>query len=77
MLEHIVIAERALGKFLPDGTVVHHVNDNRSENVGRNLVICQDQGYHNLLHERRDAYRGIPPRRDVQTGQFTCQPKRQ
>jgi hypothetical protein len=55
--EHTVIAARALGKRVPVGVVVHHVDYNGGNNTPRNLVICQDQGYHLLLHHRTDAFR--------------------
>lgn len=51
--EHVVVAERAFGKALPTKVVVHHFNDNRSDNRNDNLVICQDQSYHMLLHALR------------------------
>ncbi|MEI7636165.1 MAG: HNH endonuclease [Syntrophus sp. (in: bacteria)] len=53
--EHILIAEHALGKELPKNAVIHHVDHNTLNNKNSNLVICQDQGYHLLLHvkERR------------------------
>lgn len=54
-LEHIIIAERALGKGLPDGAIVHHLNGDRLDNRSENLVICQDQAYHKLLHLRQAA----------------------
>jgi hypothetical protein len=48
--EHVVIAERALGKPLPARAVVHHFNDDGTDNANQNLVICQGQAYHMLLH---------------------------
>lgn len=51
--EHLVIAERALGKQLPASAVVHHVDRNRENNHNSNLVLCQDQAYHLLLHARQ------------------------
>lgn len=45
VLEHVVIAESALGKRLPHKAVVHHHSKDQ-------LVICQDQAYHMLLHKR-------------------------
>lgn len=47
---HRVRAERALGKPLPLGVVVHHADGSRSDNAA--LVICQDETYHKLLHVR-------------------------
>ena len=53
--EHIVVAERALGKRLPPGAVVHHVNEVKSDNAPTNLVICPDEAYHRLIHRRMRA----------------------
>ena len=55
VLEHILVAERALGRNLPDGAEVHHFDENPSNNVGGNLVICHDRKYHGLLHQRARA----------------------
>lgn len=57
VFEHILVAEKALGKHLPEKAVVHYVNAKRDDNASSNLVICQNEGYHRLLHRRLDAYR--------------------
>lgn len=54
-LEHIVIAEAALGKPLPKGAVVHHVNGIKSDNRKENLFVCPSREYHFLLHSRERA----------------------
>ena len=53
--EHIVVAERALGRPLPAGAVVHHVDENPLNNEPGNLVICPSQAYHMTLHRRMRA----------------------
>jgi hypothetical protein len=59
---HIVIAETALGHSLPPEAIVHHHDGNRKNNTNSNLVICQDQAYHLLLHRRqRVIHRGGNP----------------
>lgn len=51
--EHVVVAERVLGRPLPTGAVVHHVDGNVRNNATRNLVICENHEYHMLLHVRQ------------------------
>lgn len=62
VLSHILIAEQALGKFLPPGAVIHHFNEDKTDNSNTNLVICQDTAYHFLLHirQRVKAHGGDP-----------------
>ena len=50
-----LIAERILGKPLPAGAEVHHVDGNPANNENSNLVICPDHAYHKLLHQRSSA----------------------
>ena len=52
---HKEVAEKVLGSKLPEGAIVHHVNQNRLDNNKSNLVICPDAAYHNLLHQRMRA----------------------
>ena len=49
--EYILIAEKALGKHLPQDAQIHHHTETQ-------LVICQDFSYHLLLHRRMRAYMG-------------------
>lgn len=70
--EHILVAEKALGKHLPKQAEVHHVNTDRADNSGKNLVICQDHQYHRILHVRQRvmSYGGNP---DTQLICCSCQ----
>jgi hypothetical protein len=51
------VAEKALGKPLPRGAVVHHIDENPLNNEKTNLVICPSPGYHKILHQRLDAFK--------------------
>jgi hypothetical protein len=55
--EHVIVAERALGRPLPPGAVVHHIDENRQNNAPTNLVICPSNKYHRLIHQRLDAFK--------------------
>lgn len=54
---HVYVAERALGRLLPDGVEVHHVDGDPTNNRNANLVICQDKAFHKLLHARSRVVR--------------------
>ncbi len=65
--EHVLVAERVLGRQLPKGAVVHHVDGNKTNNRHDNLMICS-RGFHQWLHAkmRRTAkcaaqVAGLPP----------------
>lgn len=54
-LEHVEVAEKALGRTLPPFAVVHHWDENKTNNDPSNLLICPDRAYHNLIHRRTRA----------------------
>lgn len=54
-LEHRIIVEERTGIKLKPSNVVHHHNENRSDNGPGNLVVCEDNAYHYLLHARMRA----------------------
>jgi len=53
--EHLLIAEKAIDKYIPSPACIHHVNEIKDDNRQTNLVVCQDRNYHNLLHRRKRA----------------------
>ena len=55
VLEHLLVAERAMGKSLPLGAEMHHVNGDKADNRSSNLVVCDSRAYHSLLHQRQRA----------------------
>ncbi len=54
--EHVLIAEKALGKRLPKNACVHHIDCDPTNNKPSNLLICPDHAYHMLIHKRTRAY---------------------
>lgn len=50
------VVKKALGKPIPKGAVVHHINGDHADNRNFNLVLCENTEYHHLLHIRMKAY---------------------
>src|SRR4051812_32259158 len=49
--EHVIVAERKLGRKLERGEVVHHVNGINSDNRPENLYVCY-RATHSALHDQ-------------------------
>jgi len=58
ILEHRIIIEKHLKRFLEPKEVVHHINRNPSDNRLENLIIFKNQGYHCAFH-RWGCLKGI------------------
>jgi hypothetical protein len=52
VLEHVRVVERVLGHPLSRKHPVHHANGDESDNGNTNLVVCENNTYHLLLHVR-------------------------
>lgn len=49
--EHILIAEKVLGRPFKNGECVHHINMNKQDNRKENLIICSNS-YHHSIHQK-------------------------
>src|SRR5208337_3972563 len=53
--EYTRVVEKALGHKLPGGAVVHHWDEDITNNSPENLALFPDNTYHRLIHMRMDA----------------------
>ena len=49
--KHVLIAEKALGRSLKKGEMIHHINRIKTDNLNSNLIICT-RSYHRWLHSK-------------------------
>ncbi len=47
--EHLLVAEKYLGKPIPKGWVIHHVNGNKKDNRPENLLVMSKQDHANVI----------------------------
>lgn len=56
-LAHILVVEKVLGKLLPLGAIVHHVDENGRNNTHDNLSVFPNRAYHKVIHSRLKVLR--------------------
>lgn len=50
--EHVLMAEKKIGRLLFDGEVVHHINGIKNDNRLENLMVCENQSAHRGEHKK-------------------------
>jgi len=53
VLQHRLVMEKYIKRFLLPKEVVHHINGNREENRIENLQLLNNLGEHNTLHKKK------------------------
>lgn len=48
---HIISAEKKIGRYLKDGEVVHHINENKHDNREENLIVFKTNADHSAFHK--------------------------
>jgi hypothetical protein len=56
--EHIVVAEKKLGRFLMKGERVHHINGIKGDNSPENIIVCKSHKEHMSKHHLTTWSRG-------------------
>ena len=63
--EHVLIAERRVGRYLLPGEEVHHKDERPGNNADDNLVLCASHAAHRFLHRKRDSGLRFPGQLNV------------
>jgi len=52
IMEHRLVMEQYLGRYLTKKEVVHHINGIRNDNRIENLMLLAGRGYHSWIHRK-------------------------
>lgn len=53
--QHIEVMEKIHGGSLPEGSIVHHKDEDGTNNDPRNLELCLSRHHHQMIHIQEDA----------------------
>ena len=56
--EHILVAEKKLGRYLTKNERVHHINGVKDDNRSENLIVFKNHGEHMRLHLKGKKRKG-------------------
>lgn len=51
ILEHRLVAEEKLGRFLKRQETVHHIDENKTNNIPENLIVFRTNADHSRFHK--------------------------
>ena len=56
VLRSILVVEEKSSISIPAGCIIHHANEDWTDDSPSNLVVCNNIAYHMYLHQRKRAY---------------------
>ncbi|WP_366930937.1 HNH endonuclease [Microcoleus sp. bin38.metabat.b11b12b14.051] len=65
---HRVIAEQNLGRSLRQGEIVHHLDEDKTNNSPENLIVCSSASVHRQYHRKNLRQKLEPDRCLIQFG---------